>query len=39
MRVILDAGFVFWGLFLVSALIVVGYLAWMWREDRKEGRR
>lgn len=36
MSAILDAGFVFWGLFLVSALIVVAYLAWMWREDRKE---
>lgn len=39
MRAILDAGFVFWGLFLVSALIVVAYLAWMWREDRKERKR
>ena len=35
----MDAGFVFWGLFLVSALIVVAYLAWMVREDRKEKRR
>ncbi len=39
MRAILDAGFVFWGLFLASALIVVAYLAWMYREDRKERRR
>ena len=39
MRAILDAGFVFWGLFLVSALIVVAYLAWMYREDRKEKGR
>ena len=39
MRAIVDAGFVFWGLFLVSALIVVAYLAWMYREDRKEKRR
>ena len=39
MRAILDAGFVFWGLFLVSVLIVVAYLAWMYREDRKERRR
>jgi hypothetical protein len=38
-RAVLDAGFVFWGLFLVSALIVVAYLAWMVREDRKERRR
>lgn len=35
-RVVLDAGFVFWGLFLVSALIVVAYLAWMLLEDRRE---
>ena len=39
MRAILAAGFVFWGLFLVSALIVAAYLAWMYREDRKERRR
>ena len=35
-RAVLDAGFVFWGLFLVSALIVVAYLVWMLREDRRE---
>ena len=39
MRAVLDAGFVFWGLFLVSALIVVAYLAWMFREDRREEDR
>ncbi len=39
MRAILDAGFVFWGLFLVSALIVVAYLVWMYREDRREDDR
>ena len=27
--VMLGAGFVFWGLFLVFALIVVAYLIWM----------
>ena len=39
MRAVLDAGFVFWGLFLVSALIVVAYLVWMFREDRRERKR
>ncbi len=39
MRAVLDAGFVFWGLFLASALIVLAYLAWMRREDGKEGKR
>jgi hypothetical protein len=29
----IEAGFVFWGLFLACALIVVLYLAWMlWME-------
>ena len=33
MRSILEAGFVFWGLFLVFALLVIAYLAWMvWTE-------
>ncbi len=27
-------GFSFWGLFLVFALIVLAYLAWMWWEER-----
>lgn len=26
---ILEAGFVFWGLYLAFALILVGYLVWM----------
>lgn len=39
MSAALDAGFVFWGLFLVSALIVVAYLVWMYREDRREDDR
>jgi hypothetical protein len=34
-RAILDAGFVFWGLFLVFALIVVAYLIWMIREEAR----
>ena len=29
MRSILDAGFIFWGLFLVFGVIVVGYILWM----------
>lgn len=29
-------GFVFWGLFLVFALIVVLYYFWMKRQDKKE---
>ena len=28
-RVMLEAGFVFWGLFLVFGLIVVAYIIWM----------
>ena len=36
MRAVVEAGFVFWGLFVVSALVVVAYLAWMRREDRKD---
>ena len=36
MRGILDAGFVFWGLFLVFGLFVVAYLAWMRRAERAE---
>jgi cbb3-type cytochrome oxidase subunit 3 len=35
MRSILEAGFVFWGLFLVFALIVVAYLVWMVRTERR----
>ena len=36
MRGILDAGFVFWGPFLVFGLFVVAYLVWMRRAERKE---
>ena len=36
MRGILDAGFVFWGLFLVFGLFVVAYLAWMRHAERAE---
>ena len=39
MSAALEAGFVFWGLFLVSALIVVAYLVWMCRADRREKGR
>ena len=35
MRSILEAGFIFWGLFLVFGVIVVGYILWMrWVEGR-----
>ena len=36
MRSILDAGFVFWGLFLAFGLFVVAYLVWMRRAERTE---
>jgi phage shock protein PspC (stress-responsive transcriptional regulator) len=29
MRSVLEAGFIFWGLFLVFGLVVVAYLVWM----------
>lgn len=40
MRSVLEAGFIFWGLFLFFGLTVVGYLLWMWwveRGDELEG--
>ena len=27
-------GFIFWGVFLFSGLIVVAYCVWMWLEER-----
>lgn len=39
MSAVLEAGFVFWGLFLASAVIVAGYLVWMYLEDRREEDR
>jgi len=36
-RIFLEAGFIFWGLFGVFALIVVLYLIWMWWVERGEG--
>jgi hypothetical protein len=37
-RSILEAGFVFWGVFLSFALIVVAYLVWMiWVERGGDG--
>jgi len=39
-RSVLEAGFIFWGLFGVFGLIVVLYLIWMWRvEGREAGNR
>lgn len=29
------AGFVFWGLFVACALIVIAYGAWMWWEEHR----
>ena len=34
MRSILEAGFIFWGLFLTFGVIVVLYIVWMWRTER-----
>lgn len=36
MRSVLEAGFIFWGLFGVFFLIVVLYLLWMWWVERRE---
>ena len=36
MRGVLDAGFVFWGLFLVFGLFVVAYVVWMRQAERAE---
>lgn len=36
MRSVLEAGFIFWGLFLVFGLIVAGYLLWMYMAERDE---
>lgn len=32
----MNAGYVFWGLFLVFAIIVVGYIYWMVTTEKKE---
>lgn len=33
-QAILDAGFVFWGVFVVDAAVLTGYVVWMWRAER-----
>jgi len=39
-RSVLEAGFIFWGLFAVFAVIVLLYLLWMgWAERREAGWR
>lgn len=38
MKAALEAGFVFWGLFLVFGVLVALYAVWMVREERREGR-
>jgi hypothetical protein len=30
----MNPGFVFWGLFVVCALVVVAYVLWMWWVER-----
>ena len=37
MRSVLEAGFIFWGLFASFALIVALYLTWMWWTERGGG--
>lgn len=39
MRNVLDAGFVFWGLFLVFAMILGAYVLWMSWEEGRAGRK
>jgi hypothetical protein len=36
---IFDAGFIFWGYFVIYALIVVAYYVWMAAVNRRERRR
>jgi hypothetical protein len=36
---IFDAGFIFWGYFLIYALIVVAYYVWLSAANRREQRR
>ena len=36
MRGVLDAGFIFWGLFLVFGVIVAAYAFWMRWVERKD---
>lgn len=36
MRTILEAGFIFWGLFGVFGLIVALYVLWMWWVEKND---
>ena len=36
MRTILEAGFIFWGLFGLFGLIVALYVLWMWWVEKKD---
>jgi hypothetical protein len=38
MRSVLEAGFIFWGLYVTFGLIIVGYLVWMWWVERAGDR-
>jgi len=39
MRSTLGAGFIFWGLFVVFALLVLLYILWMWWVEKDAARR
>lgn len=34
LEAVIEAGFVYWGLFLAFAAIVLAYGVWMWRSER-----
>ena len=36
MRTLLEAGFIFWGLFGLFGLIVALYVLWMWWVEKKD---
>lgn len=38
MRSVLDAGFIFWGLFLVFGVIVIAYVLWMGWVEKGDGQ-
>ena len=39
MKSFLEAGFIFWGLFAVFAVIVALYLLWMWGLEAREAEK
>jgi cbb3-type cytochrome oxidase subunit 3 len=38
MTSVMEAGFVFWGVFVVFFLVIVSYVVWMLRTEAKEDR-